>query len=295
MNSTLNKFYNEEILLTGSSGYIGNQLKIFLNKNNISTKCSVGDLSNKEIWRKNLDQKIDTIFHLAATEGKNKDISMNSNSVLSLLEVCVEKNIKPKIIYASSTNVFGLTNKRVVNENTKSSPLSEYSTQKFLGENYLKQFNIKYDIPSITLRLPNVYGPSSMKKNFNKSVINRVIRESLKKKDLKLFNNRNCFRDFLYIDDVVNAFYLCGILDNKYFNANSYLFSSNEKTTINDIWRIILRKTNNKNLIIDDKYILSPMEYRDFNVDSSKYRKLTSWRNLVKIDKGIKLTIDYLT
>ena len=73
--------------------------------------------------------------------------------------------LKLKIIFASSTNVFGLTDKRVINEKVKSLPLSEFSAHKILGENYLKQFYKKYKIPSIILRIPNIYGPSSKKKS----------------------------------------------------------------------------------------------------------------------------------
>jgi nucleoside-diphosphate-sugar epimerase len=294
MKNILDKYSNKKILITGANGYIGNQLKTFFNKNKIYPNCSIGDLSNKEIWKINLDKEVDIIFHLAAAEGENKDISMNSKSILALLEACVEKNIKPKIIYASSTNTFGLTNARVVNEKTKSFPLSEYSAHKILGENYLKQFHKKYKIPSIILRIPNIYGPSAMKKNFNKSIINKVVAQSLKKKNLKLFNNRSCLRDFLYIDDVINAFVLCSKLDNKFFNGNFYVLSSKEKTTIKDVWKIIQNKTNNKNLTIDDKNLLSPMEYRNFSADSSKFRKLTRWKSKTKLDRGIDLIINYL-
>jgi UDP-glucose 4-epimerase len=294
MKNILNKLSDKKILITGSNGYIGNQIKIALNENKINPKCSTGDLSFKEIWKENLDKKTDIIFHLAAAEGKDKDISMNSKSVLSLLETCVEMNIKPIIIYASSTNVFGLTNKRVINEKVGSLPLSEYSAHKILGENYLKQFYRKYHIPSIILRIPNIYGPTSMKKNFNKSIINRVVANSIKKKNLKLFDNRNCLRDFLYIDDAVSAFLISSLLDKKSYDASFYILSSQEKTTIQDVWKIIQNKTNNKNLTIDDKNLLSPMEYRNFTADSSKFRELTNWKSKISLNKGIDSTISFL-
>ena len=294
MKNILNKLSDKKILITGANGYIGNQIKSVLNKNNIYPKTSSGDLSYKKVWKKNLEKETDIIFHLAAAEGKDKDISMNSKSVLALLEVCVEMEIKPKIIFASSTNVFGLTDKRVINEKVKSLPLSEFSAHKILGENYLKQFYKKYKIPSIILRIPNIYGPSSIKKNYYKSVINKVTAHSIKKKNLKLFNNRNFLRDFLYIDDVVNAFLICSLINKKFYDAKFYILSSQEKTTILDVWKIILNKTNNKNLTIDNKNLLSPMEYRNFTADSSKFRSLTNWNSKTKISKGIDLTIDFL-
>ena len=67
---------------------------------------------------------------------------------------------------------------------------------------------------------------------FNKSVVNRVMKLVLEGGKLKLFNNRACLRDFLYIDDIVNAFYLSGGLDSKYFKGNFYLLGSNSVSSI---------------------------------------------------------------
>ena len=133
-----------------------------------------------------------------------------------------------------------------------------------------------------------------MKKNFNKSIINRVVANSIKKKNLKLFDNRNCLRDFLYIDDAVSAFLISSLLDKKSFDASFYILSSQEKTTIQDAWKVIQNKTNNKNLTIDDKNLLSPMEYRNFTADSSKFRELTNWKSKISLNKGIESTINFL-
>jgi len=288
------KFADSNILITGSDGYIGKELKNLLTDKNFNVQCSSGDLSKKEIWEENIHKDIDYIFHLAAAEGENKNLAMNSTSVLNLLHVCVEMNIKPKIILASSTNLFGATDLEIVDETSPSLTLSEYSAHKLLAENYLKLFNQKYHIPSLILRIPNVYGPSSSNGNFNRSVVNRVIKLSLEGTELKLFNNRGCLRDFLYIDDIVNAFYLSGGLDSKYFKGNFYLLGSNSVSSIEDVWKVIQNKTNSGDFIVDNKKMLSPMEYRSFICNSSRFRDLSSWIDKVPLNKGIDLTLEYL-
>ena len=87
---------------------------------------------------------------------------------------------------------------------------------------------------------------------------------------------------------------ICSLINKKFYDAKFYILSSQEKTTILDVWKIILNKTNNKNLTIDNKNLLSPMEYRNFTADSSKFRSLTNWNSKTKISKGIDLTIDFL-
>jgi nucleoside-diphosphate-sugar epimerase len=288
------RFADSNILITGASGYIGKELKILLSNKNFNVKCSSGDLSKKEIWEENLSANVDYIFHLAATEGENKNLAMNSTSVLNLLNVCVDRKIKPKIILASSTNLFGATDLEVVDETSSSLILSEFSAHKLLAENYLKLFYQKYHIPSLILRIPNVYGPSSIKSNFNRSTVNKVIKLALEGAKLKLFDNRGCLRDFLYIDDIVNAFYLSGGLDGKYFKGNFYLLGSKSTLSIEDVWKTIQSKTNSSDFIIDNKNMMSPMEYRSFICNSSRFRDLSSWTDKVPLDKGIDLTIEYL-
>ena len=139
-----NKIYSEsKILITGSRGYIGNELLQFFRRKGLDVRESDGDLSSREVWEENIDREFDFIFHLAATEGKNSNVEMNSLSTLNMLNTCVANNIKPRIIFASSTNLYGATEQEVVDEESISFPLSEYSAHKLLAEGYLRLFNKK--------------------------------------------------------------------------------------------------------------------------------------------------------
>ena len=130
--------------------------------------------------------------------------------------------------------------------------------------------------------------------NFEKSVINRVLKAALKEKKITLFNNRDCLRDFIYIDDIINAFNLSGKLSDKCFNGDVYNLGSSTKFSLVDAWQILQKKTDIKIITIDNKRILAPMEYRSFDCDSTKFRCASKWIDMISFNKGIDLTVDYL-
>ena len=289
---TMNKsFVGKKILLTGHKGFIGKELLYYFQKNNCEVYTSNTDLSLKKNWQKIINKKVDLIYHLAAAEGIGKDISFNSKSILYLLETCVEKKCSPKIIYASTTNIFGLKSKSNITECANDTPLSEFSSHKLLAENYLRFYYLKYNIKSLALRIPNIYGPVNDKNNFKKVVLNKIILKAVKTKKIALFKNKDSLRDFIFIVDVVKAFYLSGKLQDKYFKGNYFIISSNEKKTLKNIFFLI--KKNIPNVMLhEERSQLSPMEYRNNNFNSKLFRRISGWKNEFNIEQGILLTLE---
>ena len=171
------------ILITGHRGYIGSSLvKRLENSNDVI--LFDGDVTNFKDWETNISTDVETIYHLAAVEPSessfrmdwsgadiNNEWKVNCQSLLQMQEVCVSKNIFPKVIFSSSTNVFGSTNEEKIKEDTKEIVSSIWSAHKLLAENYLRVFKQK----SIVLMLPNVYGPSTNMNLTDKMTMNMVI------------------------------------------------------------------------------------------------------------------------
>ena len=81
--------------------------------------------------------------------------------VLRLLEVCRLQTYRPKIVFASSANLFGLADTLPVNEDNRDDPLTMWAVHKLTAENYLRLYAQQFGLQSITLRLPMFMAPRS--------------------------------------------------------------------------------------------------------------------------------------
>lgn len=320
VKEAIKKYGKKTVLITGSSGFIGSSLaRAFFNvdcelrllyhahpikvpgKTAASVKFIKGDITRADVWRGAL-KDVDVVFHLAALESSRsnydvqKDLSVNVAAVAGLLEVCRETGFKGKIIFSSSVNLFGSANSLPLNEKSRTTPVSLWAVHKLTAENYFKVYGLKYGIRSDTLRLANLYGPAYNGKAISNMVVNKVIANGLAGKDLCLYRNRGCLRDYLHIDDAVRAFILAGVLDRKPPENGYYVIGSGEGATIERTWKIISgevgRYTGRKvKILIDNKTILDPVEYREFVSDPGLFSRKTGWAALMSLKNGIKSTV----
>ena len=209
-----------------------------------------------------------------------------------LKNVCdaARKNKVKKIIYSSSSGVYGKLNFKInVKEDAPVAPVSAYAIAKRSAELYLKNFFIDYGISSIALRLFNVYGP----RQDNRMVISRFIDQAKKGKDLTVYLPGNQTRDFTYIDDCVKVFDLI----NKRVEGFKILNSSKgEDLRIDILAKKILKNFDNKSKI---KLIKVPNKLKEFQVfkrcgNSKKLYDLIKYKPETKLEKGLENTIDFM-
>jgi len=288
------------ILVTGATGYIGSALINALRKHNCTVHISKGDVSLKETWDNLISDNIDIIFHLAAVEVGHevpeRDLNVNATAVLHMLQTCVEKKCNPKIIFSSSTNLFGDVNKGgVVDEQTQSSPPAEWAAHKLLAENYLRIYSKKYGLKTITLRLPNIYGPvldmKSLDRKSSGTLISRVIKYGLEHKKLKLFKNKDCLRDYIFVDDIVDAFLKSGLITDKFYDGRFFVIASKAPAiTISDVWNEIAKNIN-ATISVDTSYKLNPIEMRSYTGNYSQFNKITGWVPKTNLQNGIAIAV----
>ena len=154
------------------------------------------------------ENKFDVVVNLAAQAGVRYSIThpytyMQSNLVgfLNILEACRNNNV-PKLVFASSSSVYGLNEKVPYNEEDKvDSPVSLYAASKKSNELMAHCYSKLYGFQTIGLRYFTVYGPWG-RPDMSPMLFANALKED---KPIKVFNNGDMIRDFTYIDDIAEG------------------------------------------------------------------------------------------
>ena len=274
-----------KILVTGSRGFIGKEIIKKLDKHEIIADS----INSKRIDLQNIEEVMkinssDIVIHLGGKTKKELDWNeyFNNNvlGTLNILKYCIRKNIK-KIIFISSY-VYGIPKYTPINEKHQIDPHNAYTKSKYLAEE-LCEFYSKYsDLNVIILRPFNVYG-KTLPEGF---LIANLLKSITTNKKITI-ENKNSKRDFLYIDDFVDAIINFVDYDCKYeiFNVGagkSYSFyeiiKKIEKITSK---KINLKYSNNKESFIED-----------ITADISKIHQKTNWKPKINFDKGLQKIIE---
>lgn len=251
---------NKNILITGGAGFIGSNIANELIEENevtIIDNLSTGNIKNlkypehgnlnfikEDICKADLDeltQGIDYIFHLAAmasvplsVENPIKCNEINLNSTVKLLESAVKHDVK-KIVFSSSSAVYGENKNMPLKETEPPMPTSPYAASKASCELYLKSFYESYGLNYTALRYFNVFGPKQDKNSQYAAVIPNFISALLEGHRAEIYGDGEQTRDFVYVRDVVRAnIYACKSDYNGIVNV-----ASGEKLTINQLYDII--------------------------------------------------------
>jgi len=287
------------ILLTGHSGFIGSHLtKSFSNKfnifgisNKIIPNSEITQIKKdiKNISIKDVPKEIFCIIHLAALTDVDycnnyptKTFQTNIFGTQNLLEIARKTN--SKFIYLSTSHVFGNPKQIPINENNPKQPTSIYSASKLTGEILCESYSKTYGLDISIARLFSIYGPNSPKH----LVTSKIIQQLLKGNIVKL-GNTSPKRDFLYIDDVINALKI--ILKNTK-GFNSYNIGSGKSYSIENLCKCLI-KISNKNIQLKSKKSLSrTKDISNIVANCSKIKKL-GWKPQMKLNDGLKITYDW--
>lgn len=254
----------------------------------------VGDIQDIDLARK-VSKGIDLIVHFAANTGvgpsidnPRDDMLVNIEGTFNYLEACRINKIS-KFIFASSGAPIGEVDPPI-HEELAPHPVSPYGASKLAGEGYCSAYKNTFDINTVILRFGNVYGPGSIHKS---SLIAKFIKKAIKGDVLEVYGDGTQTRDFIYIDDLIDAI----ILSLKTNNISGEIFqiATNHETTINEMTKKLifeLKKQGIKNINLKNQPKRVGDVKRNFS-DITKAKKRLGWNARVKINDGLSKTVAY--
>jgi UDP-glucose 4-epimerase len=300
----------------GASGYIGSKLVNKLTDSgcnvirssrrdtitNGDSEFVMAELDSLDFWL-NIVEKSDVIIHLAGNTSinvanDNPALDLNSSVVpiYRLIEACKILRKRPRVVFASTVTAYGFTDNLPVSEATAENPESFYDLHKFFVERQLVLATKLNICDGVSLRLANVYGPSSANSSANdRGILNKIIGLALAGDIVSLYGGGNYIRDYIYIDDVVDAFILASISSKsagEVFNVGSGVGTS-VRDAFNAVTQEVYQQTNK---IIEMKDMPWPenspkIDMRNFTASIKKAHTCLGWSPKVSLQTGIATTV----
>lgn len=307
----------KKILITGGAGFIGSNLVESLSKNkdlkiividNLLTgfKSNLDGIDNIEFYEKDIidldflikiTKDVDVICHQAAlgsvprsVEYPSKTIANNVLGFTNIIEAAKINNIK-KIVYASSSSVYGNNNDKIKKEENIGHQLSPYALSKRFDEMLARNAHDLYDINFYGLRYFNIFGPKQSPDSIYSAVIPIFIKRMLNNKPVYIHGDGEQCRDFTYIDNAVLANTNLLLNDMK---PGSYIYNigCNDTTSINEIFKHLSDKIGYKKDPIYVEERKGDVKYSLANIEKAK--KDFNYEIKVSLEDGLEKTISFL-
>ena len=273
------------VAVTGSSGFIGKnlveRLKVYGHE---VLRLDISDGIDILDW--NILEKIktfDVLVHLAAMSFVPNSYKyprnfyhLNINGVINGLELCRIHNAK---FVFSSSYVYGKPEYLPVDENHPLQGFNPYSETKIIGEKICEDYFKYFKVPSIILRPFNIYGI-----NQNENFLIPMILNQAKTGHIKLIDPTPK-RDFVFIDDVVEAFVKA--VENDCVSFDKFNIGTGISYSVEDVVKIVNNLYDNK-LIVEYSNIKRNNEVQDTIADISHSRKVLNWNPKIDLETGLK-------
>lgn len=308
---------NFRILVTGGAGFIGSHLckKLIKLENYVICYDNLDDyyqgkeknikplLNNpwfKFVKADLLDynllssamHNVDIVFHLAAQPGvrysmenPEKTLRVNVLGTLNVLKAARNAGVK-RIIFASSSSVYGTPKYMPVDESHPTVPISIYGASKLAAEKLCGVFNDQIGLPVVILRYYTVYGPRQRPD----MAIYRWTRAIFEGKPLTIYGNGHQTRDFTYIDDIING--TIRAAETEEIEGEIFNLGAGSRISVNEVVNLLVELTNVNNVeIVHETPKLG--DVYDTHANITKAKKLLGFNPRVRIKDGLNRFVEW--
>ena len=315
-------FRDREVLITGGLGFIGSNLAISLV--DLGARVTVldamrddhgGNIFNVEPIRDRLainfsdvrDESSlqylvrgkDYIFHLA---GQNDhvlsltnpfpDIDINIKGSAMLLETCKRVNRDARLIYSGTRGEYGPAAMLPVGEDQLMRPRGIYELSSLTAQQLFQIYHDNHGVRSITLRLTNIYGERAQMRHSRFGVANWFVRLALDNEAIPVFGDGLLLRDFVYVQDAVEAMLRCAVTESAY--GQVFNVGNSHASNFRELAETVVRVAGS------GRWQLAPFsperaaqEPGDFCSDIRKIGRVVGWRPVTSLEDGITKTVAF--
>ena len=300
-----------KVLVTGGAGFIGSHLvsrllndgldvvaldNLFTGKlENIKTHLDnshlhfvKGDMRTRSVLNRSVTQ-VDCVFHLAAIASVPFSVKdplltndVNVTGTLNLLKACSDSGAK-RFVFASSCAVYGEPHCLPLDEKHSTLPISPMAVSKLAAEHYCRIFHETYGLETVILRLFNVYGIRQSLGDEG-AVIAKFIERLSNKAPLVIYGDGSQTRDFVHVNDVVEAFVLASQKEKA--AGDVFNVGSGTSTTVNDLVKVLQNATGRHLEVKYEKPRLGDIKHSFANIEKAK--KTLGYKPKVSLNLGLK-------
>jgi UDP-glucose 4-epimerase len=315
------QFRGARVLITGGLGFLGSNLAIRLvalgadvtlvdamipeyggNLFNIdpvqdAVRVNFGDICDRHAmnW---LVRGQNYVFHLAgqvshvmSLTDPFPDIEYNVKGTVVLMEALRRFNPEAKVIFSGTRGQYGPATRLPVTEEAPTNPKGIYEISNLTAEKIIKVYNDIHGVRGVLLRLTNIYGPRAQMQHSHYGVVNWFVRQALDGAVLRVFGNGRIRRDFLYVDDCVDALLMTAVGEaavGEILNVGR-----DQPTDFVELAETLVRLCGGRWEFAPFTPERLAQEPGDFYSDISKIRRLVGWEPTVALADGLQATLDF--
>jgi UDP-glucose 4-epimerase len=298
-------------LITGVAGFLGSALgkRLIEEGNQVlglddlsagklenvpdGVEFELGDMLDRpKLWT--LLQDVECVYHLAAKVAVQESIlypreynSTNVGGTVSVMEAMRDVGVK-RVVFTSSGAVYGAQGEQPLREDMRPAPDSPYAVSKLSAEYYIKTIGMLWGIETVTLRIFNAYGPGQRVTADHPPVIPNFLKQAVHEGTLVIHNSGTQTRDFVYLDDVVDALIAASKASD--VDGTTINVGSGTETSIVDLAERVEEITGSKTEAIYNPKAKGGV--RRMRADITRAGKLLGYQPKVGLAEGLNLTLE---